>query len=518
MTRFAFIFLLLLSAVGCQTAAHSPQKAVIVHHQNSAKQFWNKTAQLLQPQMPDTGGRSVETENQLALRRVTTDILPVNHTTHSLYKPNTIFPSPSLALQQPLEHVLTVETTSSIVSANPLQIQAEDSEAFQSLLREIAIMPDSRRKVDNEKLTELLSSFRNEIMGSDVEEDYLALLRRRILPETVTPRTSAPLPHVANNAARNRQYGDDSYDEPLPRRTTQDRVEPIIAQNTMTMPRPNYPDLPQLPHAGVAAHSGVVQMSYQSQPPHVPQSLMSSYGAGDWQAPTRLAIEQLRYAIEHTPNGRSASNEMRLRMLEMLLGNRTEAARPMQTDKTLNDFMAHQVLGFSELLDDTVQDNRSKYIRAAFRFNEGLTELQNLCPIRLKNVTFAKEWFGYGQFVPRPAEFYPGEPFHVYVEVENPMVRETDMYEICISTSYVILDSRANTVASSGAAQPGGEMFVSRKRDFYTGIHGVVPASLPPGEYQLRINLTDLNDPARQYADEQIPFRVVPSMDGMGTL
>ena len=527
MTRFAFTFFLLL-LVGCQTAGRGPQKTVLVNSSQQtppAKAFWVRTAQLLQPLMPDQGYRTAESNSQIAAQRSASDILPISQSSHSLYKAGSIFPSPALVLQTQGTNRTVAETTVNTLpeSPNPLQIQPGDSEAFKSLLREIAIMPPEKRNVSDAKLTELLGAFRDEIMDTEFETEYLALLRKRILPGS---KSAAPLPHTelaeirrsasVSSKSRESEWDDDdfAYEEPIARPVSQRKPrseEPIVAQSSMPMPEPVYPYLPQLPTATPA----VVQASYQSQCVPSPTPNIAGHGAGDWQTPTRAAIEQLRYAIEQTPNGRTISNEMRLRWLEMLLGNKTEAARPMRSaDKAVNDFMGHQVLGLAELLDESMQDSRSRYVSAAYRFNEGLSELQNLCPVKLKNATFATDWFGYGQFIPHTTqEFYPGEKFYVYMEIENPSARPTtDGFEVSYAISYEIRDAHAKVVFRQEANEQG-ERSLSRKRDYWIPIHGTIPASLAPGQYQLRINLTDLNDNSRQYAEEQIPFRVAPSLD-----
>jgi hypothetical protein len=517
---------------GCQTAAQRPQPTFFAHTspqgKTSVKRFWNKTAQLLQPLMPDTGRRSAALDSQLALNSSPSDILPINHSSHSLYKPGSIFPSPLLASQELTEDLLTVEPTANVVSAtsNPLQIQSGDTETFQSLLREIAVVPADKRKVDDVRLTELLASFRKEFMDTNFEDEYLTMLRRRILPETAAAKSAAPLPGTelaemkrpTNIPGKKRDfelvYGDELEDElvqPAPKKTRSNANEPVIAQSTMPISAPVYPSLTQLPNAA----PGVVQASYQA--PYVHNTAVSGYGAGDWQAPTRLAIEQLRYAIDQTPNGRTPSNEMRLRLLEMLLGNKTEAIRPMQSaDKVINDFMWHQIHGFAALLDDTAPDSRGKHVSAAYRFNEGLLELQKLCPVRLKNVVFIEQCFGYGQFIARPTqEFYPGETFHVYMEMDNLVVRRVaadDGFEVNWALNYEIRDSNANIVVKEDLGKPG-ERMLSRKRDHFHLVSATLPASLSPGQYHFRISLTDLNDDSMQYTEEQIPFRVAPAQE-----
>ena len=543
MPRFAFTFFLLL-LVGCQTAGRGPQKTVLVNSSQQtppAKTFWIRTAKLFQPLMPDRGNHTAGTASQVAAQRSAPDILPINQTAHSLYKAGSIFPSAALAPQTPETNDTVAKTTvnTPLERPNPLLIQSGDSEAFKSLLREIAIMPPEKRKVDDAKLTELLGTFRDEIMDTDFEAEYLALLQKRILPE---PKSGAPLPQAAlsntelaetrrsaSTTAKSRESemddNDFAYEEPIARpvtRKTPRNEEPVVAQSTMPMPEPVYPYLSQLPTAPSTAAPAVVQASYQSQSivpptPNIVNNGIVSHGAGDWQAPTRAAIEQLRYAIEQTPNGRTASNEMRLRMLEMLLDNKTEAARPMHsTDKVVNNFFGHQVLGFAALLDDSMQDNRSRYLNAAYRFNEGLSELQNLCPVTLKNATFVTDWVGYGQFYPHPTqEFYPGEVFYVYMEIENPSARRTpDGFEVNYAIGYEIRD--AHKVVFRQEAKEEGEMSLRRKRDYWIPIGGTIPASLAPGQYQLRINLTDLNGDSMQDAVDQIPFRVAPSLRETG--
>ena len=530
MTRFAFTSLLILLIAGCQTAGRRPQSTFVAHTPApSAKQFWNKTAKFLHPLMPDTGKRNADAESQLANNRPHSDILPINHSAHSLYKAGSIFPS--LALQEPDECVAAV--TAETITSNPLKIQSGDSEAFQGLLREIAIVPSEKLRVEHEKLTEMLTTFRDEIMDSEFEYDYLALLRKQILPESVSPKSSAPIPHTelaeTKRPVTKREFPvvydgdeeefDDLLPQPAPKRALPNRESAVIAQSTATLPTPVYPPLTQLP----AAPPEAVQVNYQA--PYAqnaaPHNIATTgYGAGDWQTLARATVEQLRYAIEQTPNGRTVSNEIRLRMLEMLLGNQSEAARPIKSaDDTVNRFMGNQVLGFAALLDDTASDTRNKYNSAAYRFTEGLAELQNLCPIKLKNVMFVKDWLEYGKYFPHPnSEFYPGEAFIVYMEIENPVVRRDAVakgYEICVSLSYEIRDANAKVVVKKEIGTLP-EMTLSRKRDFALAIGTgpvptMLPSSLPPGQYYLRINMIDMNDSSMQYAEEQIPFRVVPS-------
>jgi hypothetical protein len=134
---------------------------------------------------------------------------------------------------------------------------------------------------------------------------------------------------------------------------------------------------------------------------------------------------------------------------------------------------------------------------------------------------FVKDWIAYGQYYPHPTqEFYPGEEFIVYMEIENPVVRRDPVkngFEVCVAISYEIRDSNAKVVAKQDIGKPA-EMTLSRKQDYALAIGSgpvptVLPASLSPGQYHLRINITDMNDSSMQHAEEQIPFKVLPSQE-----
>jgi hypothetical protein len=175
--------------------------------------------------------------------------------------------------------------------------------------------------------------------------------------------------------------------------------------------------------------------------------------------------------------------------------------------------MSNQVLGFAALLDDSM-DSRGRHITAAYRFNEGLLELQNLCPMKLKMAIFVKNWFSFGQYIVHPGEYRPGEKFIIYLELENPTVRKvSDGFEAYAKIDCEIRDTHAKIVNRQGM-EPGIDHSYTPKRDYCMEFRGIFPESLPPGQYHLRISVTDLNDATKHYAEEQIPFRIVPALAG----
>ncbi|MGL4594445.1 MAG: hypothetical protein ACRCUY_06915 [Thermoguttaceae bacterium] len=262
------------------------------------------------------------------------------------------------------------------------------------------------------------------------------------------------------------------------------------------------------------ATHGIIQASYQNQvglPIHTTNYAPGSpLAATDWETQTRIATDLLRNRIEQTVDGRTFANEMRLRLLELALGNRSEAVRPMrQTEEPINEFWSNQVLGITALMDEPGQPNKSiRYVNAAFRFDEGLMELRRLCPIKLKNVQIVTTWEKFGDFQPRTEPCRAGERIAIYMELENPSIRQIAKgYNVQTSISYEIRDGAASVVAKKDNIV-AEETTPSQKHDYCIGLTVPLSENLPAGRYQLRINVTDMNDPTMQYAEEQIPFRI----------
>jgi hypothetical protein len=232
----------------------------------------------------------------------------------------------------------------------------------------------------------------------------------------------------------------------------------------------------------------------------------------EWESLVRMGADQLRNKIEQAPYARTFANESRLRLLEMLLGNRNEAVKPIAgVDKPINEFMANQMLGFTAFLDEAgIPEQRTRNTNALFRFDESLMELRKVCPIKLKKVQFVREWETYGCFIPRTEDCHAGETLQLYMELENPTVRHTQHgFNVSASVSYEIRDRMAKVLHKINQI-PVEETTPSQKRDYCIGLWVTLPEKIPSGQYQLRVSVTDMNDEAMPYAEEQIPFKVVP--------
>jgi hypothetical protein len=233
---------------------------------------------------------------------------------------------------------------------------------------------------------------------------------------------------------------------------------------------------------------------------------------GTWEQHSKIAADLLRQQLDQYSSTRTFSNEAKLRLLELVNNNRNEAARPFkEMDKPFNEYWGDQMLGFAALMDELANpDDKSRYVTAAFRIDEALMDLRQLCPIRIRNIRFAEDVWAFADYLPRSEECQAGEKLGVYLELENPSVRRTGGgYNVSASVSYEIR-SNSGSVLEKYSDIAIQSSLPNQRRDYYVHLKIPLPESISPGEYQLRISVTDLNDESMQFAEEQIPFKVIP--------
>jgi len=409
------------------------------------------------------------------------------------------------------------------VPESPLTPRNDDSPKLRSLLVEIAETPPEKLKLSLAETEKKITTFR-ECQKNDygvwredpqIEVQYLASLRRMILPAPTKPKESetvavqkepisrSPKPpiDVAESKPDDEEENEDDVPAPLPPPVKKPKKEAV---STAATPPPSaFPLLTQLESETQTKPKGdIVQVAYTTE-----------VSDGDWKTQARIAADLLRAKIANAPDGRSFINEANLRLLELVLGNRQEAVRPFPVvEKPINDFWSNQILGFSTLLDETaIPDKKNRLATASFRFDEAANELRRLCPMKLKNVQFVKDWVTFGVFLPRKEDCLAGETVGLYLELDNPTVRRSTMgYSVRPTIHYEIRDSTSKLVFKSDDI-PLEETTPSSKRDYCIHLNVRLPKSLAHGQYLLRINVTDMNSDNLQYAEEQLFFRILPS-------
>lgn len=243
-------------------------------------------------------------------------------------------------------------------------------------------------------------------------------------------------------------------------------------------------------------------------------SARGDYGTGSAETEEllRAATERLGDRIAARPNARSAPlDEARLRIIEMLLGNTREAARPIKgLPPAERNFFSSSMLGFASFLDETTYvEGRDRITAVAHHIDAGRRELAPLCPLKLRNVQFVSGCDGFGAIKFREAEFTPGEPMHVYLEMENITIHETGTgFTTKALAAYEIRDAESRVLQEERNVEAPGSSG-SRRRDHFLCLSFDLRKDLPPGKYFLRVTVSDQQHESRQSAEEQIPFRIV---------
>lgn len=256
--------------------------------------------------------------------------------------------------------------------------------------------------------------------------------------------------------------------------------------------------------------TSIIPVSYHDENV-MPKAMLKANGnagnADDWQANVRQAAAQLR--------GRAVStqDEVRLRFLELALGNQQEAARPIDgIDTSTRAFWASEMLGLSVLLDErTFPETSSRNAASIHHLARAQNDLRHQCPLKIQQMKFVDKWYGFGSYTPLAGDFNVGETVSLYLELENITVRESPLgHNTRSSSSYVLIDG-AGTVVSRVENITAEETSQARRRDSCLMIPVTIPKTISPGPYQLKITVTDLNHDKLQYAVEQVPLRIKSS-------
>lgn len=532
--------------------------------------FWAKTRGLFRLFLPETerGPAPSAFAHSTPPHPVTQPFAPASQT--GLFDPNAAFYASGTGMstvrpsqmmfdfrfleREPVEENAPEPEKEKTANLKFLQARSGDSEAFRRLLKEFEETPEDEWQVDREELATRLANFRSAVRAEKnqhFETQYLFNLRENVLPESrrlaarrsmsnkktasrkPTQRTD-PLDEEIDERAEYRTEEteeDDLPPEPMSIRKTERNTAKTLARAPLPVPvkesktprndaevvqaayRTSGGSSNNITSAAHVESARVEEKTSVSAPPPPPPAPLAPPATDDWESQTRLAVEQLRRKIEQTSGHRTLTNEARLRLLELALGNRSEAVRPLTTaDKTFNEFWGSQMLGFSTLLDEVATPELpSRIVAAAFRFDEASSSINRLCPMKLQNVQFVKDWATFGVFLPRNEDCRAGENVGLYMELENPTVRHSAQgHNVRMSISYEIRDNAARIVHQADKIHVE-ETTPSQKRDYCIHLWIRLPKSLAHGQYQLRVNVTDMNSDSMQYAEEQIPIKILPA-------
>ena len=267
-----------------------------------------------------------------------------------------------------------------------------------------------------------------------------------------------------------------------PQRPTPPAHLKMEESSTLPPPPPRH-DLPSVAAKQLDSHTR--QVSYTP----------SATSDGDWQGDLNATISKMQSRVNAQPASTAEMHEhVQLRILQLLAGQRGEAMVPIPgASPALQDYWSKQLFAISTHLDHEQQpDEKRRVASSLYHLDQARAKLAQLATLQVRNLNIVESVDGFGVYQPRESlEFRPGAPVSLYAEVENLQSESTqEGYRALLSTSYEVVDISGQRV--DGRQFPDVEdVCKNPRRDFHMQYGVTLPERIYPGEYQLRLTITD---------------------------
>jgi hypothetical protein len=233
--------------------------------------------------------------------------------------------------------------------------------------------------------------------------------------------------------------------------------------------------------------------------------------SSEWRDDLESAVSKLEESVNPNPGSTDEVHEqMRLRMLYLLAGRQADAMLPISgAAPAQQDYWAKQLFAMSSFLDNHQQpDDKRRAAGSLMHLDQARAKLAELATLQIRNLTFVDSVDSYGVFERRKTrEFRPGDPVTLYAEVENFRSDSTkEGYRTALATSYEVVDANGQRV--DGRQFPEVEdVCQNQRRDFHMQYGVALPTRIYPGEYQLRLIVTD--QLSHKIGQASVPFVIV---------
>lgn len=198
------------------------------------------------------------------------------------------------------------------------------------------------------------------------------------------------------------------------------------------------------------------------------------------------------------PGQGDESWEIRARVLDWLVGD--ESNNPHQQVWT-SVLAALSLTAVPETADEAI---------VAPRIREAVEALESLAPLRITDLRFCRKISGFGLHETMdPSEIRPGQPVLLYCEMSGLHYEPADgAFCSRLGSRVEILPSDSPEAVWSKSLDTAEDRCLRRRRDYYVNYRIVLPDTLTPGSYTLRLTQTDLATGAAVSA--QLPLAVNP--------
>ncbi len=267
---------------------------------------------------------------------------------------------------------------------------------------------------------------------------------------------------------------------------------------------------PKIPPAAGASPTPTPMATPTSVPSAVPAPIQVA-SAGDWHAQVVAAAQALESSLPSSPQTpEEVAQHARLRMLQMLAGQRDQALQPIPAATApLQQFWLKELYGLSTWLDaERNPDAQHRAAEAKQVLSEAAGRLGETAPLFVGNLAFCTAVQSYGSITPfSKSEFKPGQEVLLYAEVENFSSEQTAQgFHTSMRSSYQIFDSRGQQVAQQDFPITE-EHCQRRRRDYFIGHQMRMPKRIYDGRHTLKLTIEDLN--SHKIGQSSIEFWIV---------
>ncbi len=372
-------------------------------------------------------------------------------------------------------------------------IGAIDPGAKQELLADL-------REAKPENWSLIVQQFRSALAYRQqlAAKESKAAAAESIAPQQLQPLRALPVSHETSKKSAAVESSDA---EPLGDAVVVSDAAAPLEQVAKPLPKPTLSTPQQTIVVAAPTHHAIEQVSYEAP---VTQ-------ARHWHEHLQASITELKnHTTEAPSNTAEVHDHMRLRMLQMLAEQENDAMTPIPGASSMQqDYWAKQLFAVSTFLDSERQpDNKRRAAGSLTHLDHARAHLSEMANLRIRNLLFVDSVDGYGVYQTRDeGKFRPGDQVTLYTEVENFRSESTkEGYRTALGTSYEVTDTKGQRVDS--AQFPDVEdLCQNRRRDFHMQYGVALPTRIYPGEYELRITITD--QLSHKISQQSVPFEIV---------
>ena len=283
-------------------------------------------------------------------------------------------------------------------------------------------------------------------------------------------------------------------------------IDPV-AQRPLPISRPLAPVEPV--EAEPSDEAAIV--SDDQSPQSKPLAALQAATPGDWHAQLDATIADLEQTVAPQPTTVAELHDhMRLRTLQLLAGNETDAYRPIPgASPAQQDFWSKQLFAINAYLNAATQlDEKQRAIAALAPLDDARARLSELASLRIRNLSFVESVDGFGAYeLNKGTKFSPGQKVMLYAEVENFASNASEKgYATSLGTSFKVLDE-SNRLVDGKQFPDVQDSCRNRRRDFHMQYELALPERIYPGPYKIELTITDHS--SGKIGQATLPFEII---------